>query len=120
MSAHDVNARTGAPTAEDNEIRRATHRTIAQVGEDLERWSYNTAVAHCMEQVNLSCVTSRQAGGPQADVLDEAFDALLLLMAPMTPHVAAELWEHRHGRRIGRARPSRGPPSTLSSSGPRP
>ena len=27
---------------------------------------------------------------------NEALDALLRLLAPLTPHVAAELWEHRH------------------------
>jgi leucyl-tRNA synthetase len=97
MSAHDVAARTSEPTAEDTEIRRATHRTTAQVTADLDRWSYNTAVAHCMEQVNLLSRYVRAPGGPQADVLDEAYDALLLLLAPMTPHVAAELWERRHG-----------------------
>ena len=39
----------------------------------------------------------RAPAGPQSDVLDEAFDALLGVMAPMTPHVTAELWERRHG-----------------------
>jgi leucyl-tRNA synthetase len=97
MTAHDVAARTSEPTAEDTEVRRATHRTIAQVTADLDRWSYNTAVAHCMEQVNLLSRYVRADAGPQADVLDEAYDALLLLLAPMTPHVAAELWERRHG-----------------------
>jgi leucyl-tRNA synthetase len=33
-------------------------------------------------------------------VTDEAVDALLLLMAPMAPHVTAELWERRHGTHI--------------------
>ena len=34
-------------------IRRATHRLIDRVTRDFERWSYNTAVAACMEFVNL-------------------------------------------------------------------
>ena len=34
-------------------VRQAVHRTIADVTKDLERWSYNTAVAHCMELLNL-------------------------------------------------------------------
>jgi len=33
---------------------------------------------------------------PQADVWNEALDALLLLLAVMSPHVTAELWEIRH------------------------
>jgi leucyl-tRNA synthetase len=97
MTEHEASARTTEPTAADAEVRRATHRTVAQVSADLDRWSYNTAVAHCMEHVNLLQRYLRSADGPQHDVLEEAFDALLLLLAPMTPHVTAELWEHRHG-----------------------
>ncbi|MGO9455763.1 MAG: leucine--tRNA ligase [Acidimicrobiales bacterium] len=83
-------------SADDLSIRRATHRTIDRVGADLERWSYNTAVAHCMELVNLLQRYVRSDAGPHEGVLDEACDALLLLMAPMCPHVTAELWERRH------------------------
>ena len=39
----------GGPRA----VRRATHRLIDRVSRDYERWSYNTAVAACMEFVNL-------------------------------------------------------------------
>ena len=60
-----------------------------------------------MEQVNLSSrYVPPGRAARTADVLDEALDALLLLLAPMTPHVTAELWEHRHPRPIGRARPA--------------
>ncbi len=93
----EVPTRNGAATPEDTAVRQATHRTIEQVTADLDRWSYNTAVAHCMEQVNLLNRYVRAEGGPHAEVLDEAVDALLLLLAPMTPHVTAELWERRQG-----------------------
>ena len=43
----------GEQTEADRAVRRAVHRTIADVTRDLERWSYNTAVAHCMELLNL-------------------------------------------------------------------
>jgi leucyl-tRNA synthetase len=33
-------------------------------------------------------------------VVDEAVDTLLLLLAPMTPHLAAEAWERRHGDHV--------------------
>ena len=45
--------RTGEQTSADLAVRQAVHRTIADVTRDLERWSYNTAVAHCMELLNL-------------------------------------------------------------------
>jgi leucyl-tRNA synthetase len=66
------------------------------VTNDLERWSYNTAVAHCMEQLNLLQRYGRSSDGPHATVWAEAADALLSLLAPLTPHVTAELWEQRH------------------------
>ncbi|MGH9277800.1 MAG: leucine--tRNA ligase [Acidimicrobiales bacterium] len=73
------------------DLRRATHRLIAQVTEDYERWSYNTAVAAVMEFANVL-----RQGSDDADANAFAVDSLLTLMAPMTPHVTAELWERRH------------------------
>jgi leucyl-tRNA synthetase len=35
--------------------------------------------------------------GPGGAAWDEAIDSVLLLLAPMTPHVTAEAWERRHG-----------------------
>jgi len=93
------NARTlrgGPTTAADRALRRTTHQTIAEVSNDLERWSYNTAVAHCMELLNAMQTYARADDGPHAEVWDEAADALLSLLAPLTPHVTAEVWERRH------------------------
>jgi leucyl-tRNA synthetase len=97
----DQTIRTGDLDAEDGGIRHATHRTIQQVTDDIDRGSYNTAVAHVREQVNLLFRYAHADGGGHAEVLSEAFDALLLLLAPMTPHVAAELWEIRHPEGAG-------------------
>ena len=69
-------------------VERATHAVIAAVTDQFERWSYNTAVASLMEFVNLL-----YKEGPTPF----AVDTLLLLLAPMTPHIAAELWERRRG-----------------------
>ncbi|MDQ4041470.1 MAG: class I tRNA ligase family protein, partial [Actinomycetota bacterium] len=72
----------------------------AKVSEDYDRWSYNTAVAACMEFTNL--LNKYAQAGPKGDAaVDEAVDKLLLVLAPMTPHVTAELWERRYpGRHI--------------------
>jgi leucyl-tRNA synthetase len=92
--------RTGPLSPEDVAVRRATHRLIDRVTREYERWSYNTAVAACMEFVNL--VQPYVRGDGHADVVDEAVDSLLLLLAPMTPHLTAEAWERRHGDHIHR------------------
>jgi leucyl-tRNA synthetase len=76
------------PTARDPEpVDRAAHRLIVRVTDEYERWSYNTAVAAFMEFTNL---LHREGTTPFA------LDTLLLLLAPMAPHVTAELWERRH------------------------
>jgi leucyl-tRNA synthetase len=76
-----------APADKVESITKATHRLIQRVHDDFERWSYNTAVAALMEFTNFLYKEGRT---------DEAVDALLLLLAPMAPHVSAELWERRH------------------------
>jgi leucyl-tRNA synthetase len=83
-----------APMAEGEaaiQVVRATHRLINRITDDFDRWSYNTAVAACMEFVN---VLTKEG------TTDEAVDTLLLLLAPMAPHIAAELWERRHGTHV--------------------
>ncbi|MGO9027445.1 MAG: leucine--tRNA ligase [Acidimicrobiales bacterium] len=90
--------RAGGLGPEDVAVRQATHRLIERVSRDYERWSYNTAVAACMEFVNL--VQPYARGDAHAEVLAEAVDTLLLLLAPMTPHLAAEAWERRHGDHV--------------------
>ena len=105
--------RTGEQTSADLAVRQAVHRTIADVTRDLERWSYNTAVAHCMELLNLvqryGRDTSAEGGAaangnagapprrrPTPTCGTRRSTRLLLLLAVMSPHVTAELWERRH------------------------
>ena len=53
-----------------------------------------------MELVNLLGRYVREDEGPSAEVLDEAIDSLLLLLAPLAPHLPAELYEQRHGLHV--------------------
>jgi leucyl-tRNA synthetase len=87
-------AEATAPPGPPGSLERATHKLIARVSDDYARWSYNTAVAACMEFTNL-LYKHVQAGTERAS-LKLAIDSLLLLMAPMVPHITAELWERRH------------------------
>ncbi len=77
--------------ATERELRRITHGTIRKATEDLERFHFNTMIAALMEFTNhLNRVKeSYSVDGP---VWQEAIDALLLLLAPTTPHLAEELW----------------------------
>jgi len=74
--------------------RRATHKTILAVTDDIEKLRFNTAVAHIYELTNTLSGLDLQAGGEAgtAEVMRESLDALVRLFAPMMPHLAEELW----------------------------
>ncbi|MHB1498212.1 MAG: leucine--tRNA ligase [Acidimicrobiales bacterium] len=80
---------------EDDELARSTAKVVDRVTRDLERWSYNTAVAALREHTNL--LYRYAQAGARRDDLAQGVDVLLKLLAPMAPHLAAELWERRHG-----------------------
>ncbi len=95
-------ARSGSTTAADRTIETATHRLVHRITGEFDRWSYNTAVAGCMEFTNELYRYVQSDDGPHHDTLAAAVDALLLVMAPMVPHICAELWERRRGGDVHR------------------
>ncbi|MBL1258105.1 leucine--tRNA ligase [Methylocystis sp. Sn-Cys] len=79
-------------------VRKATHKTVALVSENIERLRFNSAIARNREYVNeltaaLDAVTETPVGADLAFAFREAADALARLVAPMTPHVAEECWK---------------------------
>ena len=68
---------------QDKEVLHIMASTIKSVREDLENFSFNTAVARCMEFLNAI----------QKNPTKEAVRTLVLLVAPMMPHIAEEYWE---------------------------
>ena len=82
---------TGAKSS-DKEITRLIHLTIRRVVTDIERFKFNTAISALMEFTNgLSKI--RESGGLSRETWEHAVRNLLLLLAPMAPHIAEELWE---------------------------
>ena len=71
-----------------------THRAIKEVGEDYAEFHFNTALSKLMELTN-ALGDARDAGLAGTDAYAEAVDALLLLLAPMAPHITEELWSRR-------------------------
>ncbi len=70
------------------ELRRATHRAIAAVTEDLEALRFNRAVAQIYSLAN--AIGAAKVGGA---VRREALEALVLLSGPMMPHLAESCWQ---------------------------
>ncbi|HLR96461.1 MAG TPA: leucine--tRNA ligase [Jiangellaceae bacterium] len=68
----------------DDETRRRLHRTIDEVGTDMAGMRFNTAIARLIELNNhLTKVEP---------VPREAIEPLVLMLAPLAPHIAEELW----------------------------
>ncbi len=76
----------GARSAE-----RKVHQTIRKVSDSLEHFSFNTAIAALMTLKNdlRALLRDGQLGGT---AWNEAMRDMLLLMAPITPHITEELW----------------------------
>ncbi|MEP7081566.1 MAG: leucine--tRNA ligase [Chloroflexota bacterium] len=75
-------------------LTRATHTTIAAVTEDYEGFHFNTAIAKLMELTN-AIIRERDAGMAGSTAYATAVDTLVVLLAPLAPHIAEELWERR-------------------------
>jgi leucyl-tRNA synthetase len=71
-------------------LQREMHRAIKAVTEDLENFSFNTVIARLMEYTN--ALNKEKAALWSTEIWDEGVSTLLLLMAPITPHVTEELW----------------------------
>jgi len=83
----------GALTAVQKTLRRQVHETIAKVGDDYgRRQSFNTAIAALMELLN--AVTKFDDASDQGRaVRHEAFESIVLLLNPITPHASHALWQ---------------------------
>ncbi|MDD5713230.1 MAG: class I tRNA ligase family protein, partial [Smithellaceae bacterium] len=77
-------------------LRRKTHQTIKKVTSDIEdRFHFNTAISAIMELVNALYQTPRAAKEDTLalSVIRESVEAVVILLAPIVPHIAEELWE---------------------------
>ena len=73
------------------ELRRALHQTIDAVSQELERFHFNKAVALIRELSNQ--LEAFDPGDPAAPaLLRHGLETLTLLLGPMVPHLAEELW----------------------------
>jgi leucyl-tRNA synthetase len=96
--AVDDGTQTAGLSPSDKEIRdlrRAVHQTIRDVTGDIEAFKFNTVVAKLMALRNaLKGVRNSALFGTAT--WDEAIDSLLLMLAPIAPHISEELWQRRH------------------------
>jgi leucyl-tRNA synthetase len=86
----------GAATASPKEkiLLRKAHQTLRRVTQDFEtRWHFNSAIALIMELTNEIYLQEPLEKSVRPEVRKEVLELLTLMLAPMTPHLAEELWE---------------------------
>ncbi len=74
-----------------HDLRRKVHQTIKSVSRDMDNYEFNTIVSALMELAN-RLQAAHDAGAASGPEWAEAQDVYLRLMAPITPHIAEELW----------------------------
>ncbi|MGA9633393.1 MAG: class I tRNA ligase family protein, partial [Candidatus Acidiferrales bacterium] len=81
-------------TPKEKILVRKTHQTLKRVTNDFEsRWHFNTSVALIMELVNELTAQEPLDQDISPLILKRVLAALILMLSPMTPHIAEELWE---------------------------
>lgn len=73
------------------DLRRAAHKAIDGVSEDLEKFHFNRAVARIRELTN-ALGDVKAGGADMAWAYREGLEALVRLIGPIAPHIAEELW----------------------------
>ena len=81
-------------TPQEQSLQRKTHQTLRRVTQDFEtRWHFNSAIALIMKLTNEIYAAEPLELNIRPEIRREALEKLILMLAPMTPHLSEELWE---------------------------
>jgi leucyl-tRNA synthetase len=81
----------------ERDLRRKLHQTLQSVTYDFDEFQFNTIVSSLMELLNFM-YDAREKGAYGTPAWEEAVDIYLRMMAPVTPHIAEELWVEMLGK----------------------
>jgi len=73
-------------------LERKLHQTIIKVSDDMEHFRFNTAIAALME-LNNSLMRVKDSALIGSPIWQESIRSLLLMMAPIFPHISEDLWQ---------------------------
>lgn len=89
----------GSPSPETlRGLRRKVHQTLRRVTHDFENFEFNTIVSSLMSLLN-DLYKAREAGAAGSAEWQEAVNIYVRMMAPVTPHIAEELWVNVLGKK---------------------
>jgi len=77
----------------DNTLRKTTHKTIAAVTDDIEKFHFNKAIARIRELTNLLENTSPESRILNPESYKEGIETAIHLLSPFMPHLAEECWQ---------------------------
>jgi leucyl-tRNA synthetase len=88
------NPEAAATSPKEKILLRKAHQTLRRVTQDFEtRWHFNSAIAVIMELTNEIYLQEPLDKDVRPEIRKEVLELLTLMLAPMTPHLAEELWE---------------------------
>jgi leucyl-tRNA synthetase len=94
QDVHGSNKPVSGTSSKEKTLLRKVHQTLRRVTQDFEtRWHFNSAIALIMELTNEIYAQEPLETGVHREVRKEVLELLTLMLAPMTPHLAEELWE---------------------------
>ena len=88
-NAEEKDTSTASPDTE-KKLRKSLHQTIKKVTNDLQNFRFNTAIAAVMSFRN---VLKAEAEASGSEVWNECLEGMLLMLAPIAPHITEELWQ---------------------------
>src|SRR4029077_8631158 len=81
-------------TPKEKALLRKAHQVLRRVTHDFEtRWHFNSATALLMELINEIQSQEPLEEGVRPEIAKEVFELLIMMLNPMVPHLAEELWE---------------------------
>ncbi len=73
-------------------LERKLHQTLIKVNDDMANFRFNTAIAALME-LNNAMIKAKETAVVGSPIWEEAVRSLVLMMAPIFPHIAEEMWQ---------------------------
>lgn len=91
--ARDVASEPGVdPATGDLDLRKATHKTLAETAELIESFRFNVAVARVMELVNVTRKAIDSGPGAADPAVREAVEVVAVLLSLYAPYCAEDMW----------------------------
>jgi leucyl-tRNA synthetase len=92
--SQDVTSKPGTDFTKGNlELRKITHKAIADIELAVESFRFNVVIARIMELVNATRKVIDSGAGPSDAAVREAAEAIALSLSLVAPYTAEEMWE---------------------------